>query len=33
MKISTILDQIDYGRAALPKFQRGHVWNRDQVRS
>ncbi len=33
MKIGTILDQIDLGSIALPKFQRGFVWNRDQVRS
>jgi len=33
MKISTILDQIDLGSIALPKFQRGFVWNRDQVRN
>lgn len=32
MKISTILDQIDEGALALPQFQRGYVWNRDQVR-
>ncbi len=32
MKISTILDQIDIGSMALPEFQRGYVWNRDQVR-
>ena len=32
MKISTILDHIDSGYMALPKFQRGYVWNRDQVR-
>jgi len=32
MKISTILDQIDLGSVALPEFQRGYVWNRDQVR-
>ena len=32
MKISTILDQIDLGAMALPEFQRGYVWNRDQVR-
>ena len=32
MKISTILDQIDSGSIALPVFQRGYVWNRDQVR-
>ena len=33
MKISTILDHIDSGYIALPKFQRGYVWNRDQVRA
>ncbi len=32
MKISTILDQIDSGSIALPVFQRGYVWSRDQVR-
>ena len=32
MKISTILDQIDLGSIALPEFQRGYVWNREQVR-
>jgi hypothetical protein len=32
MKIGTILDQIDLGSMALPEFQRGYVWNRDQVR-
>lgn len=32
MKISTILDHIDNGHMALPVFQRGYVWNRDQVR-
>lgn len=32
MKISTILDQIELGTFALPEFQRGYVWNRDQVR-
>lgn len=32
MQISTILDQIDLGVMALPEFQRGYVWNRDQVR-
>lgn len=32
MKVQTILDQIDLGSIALPKFQRGYVWNRDQVR-
>ncbi|MBC7986849.1 MAG: DUF262 domain-containing protein [Sphingomonadaceae bacterium] len=32
MKIATILDHIDSGFMALPKFQRGYVWSRDQVR-
>lgn len=32
MKISTILDHIDCGHMALPEFQRGYVWNSDQVR-
>lgn len=32
MKISTVLDHIDSGHMALPEFQRGYVWNRDQVR-
>ncbi len=32
MQVSTILDHIDSGYMALPKFQRGYVWNRDQVR-
>src|SRR5579863_8070049 len=32
MKISMILDQIDLSAMALPVFQRGYVWNRDQVR-
>ena len=32
MKISTVLDLIDGGDMALPEFQRGYVWNRDQVR-
>ncbi len=32
MKISTVLDHIDSGYMALPEFQRGYVWNRDQVR-
>lgn len=32
MKIGTILDQIDLGAMALPEFQRGYVWNRDQVK-
>ncbi|MBD2465970.1 DUF262 domain-containing protein [Oscillatoria sp. FACHB-1407] len=33
MNISTILDQIDMGSIALPEFQRGYVWNREQVRN
>ncbi len=32
MKISTILVHIDSGHMALPEFQRGYVWSRDQVR-
>ena len=32
MRISTILDHIDNGHMALPEFQRGYVWNREQVR-
>lgn len=32
MKISTILDHIDSGHMALPEFQRGYVWNKEQVR-
>lgn len=32
MKITTVLDHIDSGHMALPEFQRGYVWNRDQVR-
>ena len=32
MKISAILDQIDLGSIALPTFQRGYVWNREQIR-
>ncbi len=32
MKVSTILDQVDYGQLALPQFQRGYVWSRKQVR-
>ena len=31
-KLGTILDQIDSGTVLLPEFQRGYVWNRDQVR-
>ncbi|WP_139007034.1 GmrSD restriction endonuclease domain-containing protein [Arthrobacter crystallopoietes] len=32
MKLSTVLDQIDSQDVALPEFQRGYVWNRQQVR-
>lgn len=32
-QISTILDDIDAGRMALPEFQRGYVWNSEQVRA
>lgn len=32
MKVSTILDHVDNGHMALPEFQRGYVWNRDQIR-
>ena len=32
MEIITILSQIDIGSYAMPVFQRGYVWNRDQVR-
>jgi hypothetical protein len=32
VNIQTILSQIDLGAIALPEFQRGYVWNRDQVR-
>lgn len=32
LKIEVILSQIDIGAYALPVFQRGYVWNRDQVR-
>jgi len=31
-KLTTILDKIDSGTMLLPEFQRGYVWNRDQVR-
>jgi hypothetical protein len=31
-KLAAILDQIDSGSVLLPEFQRGYVWNRDQVR-
>ena len=32
MKIGSVLEQVDLGKMALPEFQRGYVWNRDQVR-
>jgi hypothetical protein len=32
MKIGAILDAIDLGAYALPEFQRGYVWGRDDVR-
>lgn len=32
MKIDVIINQIDLKSFALPQFQRGYVWNRDQVR-
>jgi hypothetical protein len=32
VQVQTILDQIDLGSMALPEFQRGYVWNRDDVR-
>ncbi|QLH23647.1 DUF262 domain-containing protein [Streptomyces sp. Rer75] len=32
MQISQILDKVDSGDIALPEFQRGYVWTRDQVR-
>ncbi len=32
VRISTVLDSIDQGNVALPEFQRGYVWGRDQVR-
>lgn len=32
MKLNSILDQIDLKNYALPVFQRGYVWNREQVR-
>ncbi|KKC06287.1 hypothetical protein AWC17_08380 [Mycobacterium nebraskense] len=31
-RLSTLLDEIDSGVVLLPEFQRGYVWNRDQVR-
>src|SRR5579884_154218 len=32
MKIGDVLGMIDLGAMALPEFQRGYVWNREQVR-
>ena len=32
MKIGDILNHIDSGHMALPEFQRGYVWNGEQVR-
>lgn len=32
MRIATVLDHIDSGHMALPEFQRGYVWNGEQVR-
>lgn len=31
-KLSTLLDQVDNNTILLPEFQRGYVWNRNQVR-
>ncbi|MBF6352800.1 DUF262 domain-containing protein [Nocardia flavorosea] len=31
-RLSILLDEIDSGTVLLPEFQRGYVWNRDQVR-
>ncbi len=31
-KLAAILHQVDAGSVLLPEFQRGYVWNRDQVR-
>ncbi len=33
MRLSTVLDDVHYGRLVLPEFQRGYVWGRDQVRA
>lgn len=33
MQIDAIINNIEQGSMALPEFQRGYVWNRDQVRS
>ncbi|MGY2896779.1 GmrSD restriction endonuclease domain-containing protein [Deinococcus sp. UYEF24] len=32
MKITDILSQVDLNTIALPEFQRGYVWNREQVK-
>ncbi|MCZ2804836.1 DUF262 domain-containing protein [Modestobacter sp. VKM Ac-2983] len=32
MNVQQILDLVDSGDIALPEFQRGYVWNREQVR-
>ena len=32
-QISAVLDHFDSRRITLPEFQRGYVWNRDQVRA
>lgn len=32
MQIQDIISQVDLGSYALPEFQRGYVWNRDQVK-
>ncbi len=32
MRVQQILDLIDARDMALPEFQRGYVWNREQVR-
>lgn len=32
MKVSTLIEQIDLGKLALPEFQRGYVWSPNQVR-
>jgi uncharacterized protein with ParB-like and HNH nuclease domain len=32
MRVSAVLDSIELGNMALPEFQRGYVWGRDQVR-
>ena len=30
--IQNLLNEIGHGEILLPEFQRGYVWNRDQVR-